>query len=448
MKTFFTLSFVVGRAALSWAAAPEVNPPALTNVVTLTPAYIHSLVEALRTNHPALRAASARAEAAAANVHAVRQWEDPTLSLGAATTSSRGSRLSEDGDLIYGLEQKLPLFGKTQAARRVAESGVAATKADAAYQFQLLRRDFTKAILQAAVADRVVDISAEDAAWLQTAATLAENRHRTGQGGLIEVLKLQAERDKRANEARTEVLRRSDLRVVLNRFLNRDLHSPWPRFELPPLASPVEYSVRLADLAAKHEPKLALMRREIQQAQAVVASTKRARRPDVSVGIEGRQYSGDGGFREGMFTVSMTFPWANADKYRSDLEREQARLRATELSVADQELSVREEVHHLTVLIDTARRQALLYRDQLIPHAELTLATAQASWEANRGPINDVMDARRLLLDSRLMLAKAVAEQYQRMAELVLCCGLGDLEALLNYGATDQPVPAPEPVKP
>jgi hypothetical protein len=29
-----------------------------------------------------------------------------------------------------------------------------------------------------------------------------------------------------------------------------------------------------------------------------------------------------------------------------------------------------------------------------------------------------------------LMHARAVAEQYQMLSELVLCCGLGDLEAL------------------
>ena len=47
----------------------------------------------------------------------------------------------------------------------------------------------------------------------------------------------------------------------------------------------------------------------------------------------------------------------------------------------------------------------------------------------------DVLDARRMLLDARLMFARAVTEQYQMMSELVLCCGLGDLEALQMIGA-------------
>jgi hypothetical protein len=40
-----------------------------------------------------------------------------------------------------------------------------------------------------------------------------------------------------------------------------------------------------------------------------------------------------------------------------------------------------------------------------------------------------------MLLETRLMYARAVAEQYQMMSELVLCCGLGDLEALEMIGA-------------
>jgi hypothetical protein len=40
-----------------------------------------------------------------------------------------------------------------------------------------------------------------------------------------------------------------------------------------------------------------------------------------------------------------------------------------------------------------------------------------------------------MLLEGRLMQARAISEQYQMLSELVLCCGLGDLEALSMTGA-------------
>jgi hypothetical protein len=51
-------------------------------------------------------------------------------------------------------------------------------------------------------------------------------------------------------------------------------------------------------------------------------------------------------------------------------------------------------------------------------------------WRTGRSIFHEVLEARRLLLDGRLMYARAVAEQYRALAELVLCCGLGDLEAV------------------
>jgi outer membrane protein TolC len=133
--------------------------------------------------------------------------------------------------------------------------------------------------------------------------------------------------------------------------------------------------------------------------------------------------------------VNFSLPFFNRSKYRADIKRDEARLKTVEAETADLTLGVREEVHGLTVKIDTARREAVLYRDDIIPRSEAALASAHAAWESGRGMFRDVLDARRMLLDGRLMFARAVSEQYQMMSELVLCCGLGDLEALQMIGA-------------
>ena len=98
-------------------------------------------------------------------------------------------------------------------------------------------------------------------------------------------------------------------------------------------------------------------------------------------------------------------------------------------------VSSREEVHLLTVKIDAARREALLYRDEVLPRSEQALASASASWQTGEGSFRDVLDACRMVLEARLMYARAVSEQYEMLSDLVLCCGLGDLEALQMIGA-------------
>jgi hypothetical protein len=42
----------------------------------------------------------------------------------------------------------------------------------------------------------------------------------------------------------------------------------------------------------------------------------------------------------------------------------------------------------------------------------------------------ETMEARRQLLEAETAYARAVARQFETMLELVLCCGLGDLESL------------------
>ena len=58
--------------------------------------------------------------------------------------------------------------------------------------------------------------------------------------------------------------------------------------------------------------------------------------------------------------------------------------------------------------------------------------------------LRDVLEARRMVLEGRTMQARAVAEQYQMMADLVLCCGLGDLESLQMLETLDLSQAQPE----
>jgi hypothetical protein len=46
-----------------------------------------------------------------------------------------------------------------------------------------------------------------------------------------------------------------------------------------------------------------------------------------------------------------------------------------------------------------------------------------------------------MLIEGRTQYVRAVAEQYTAMSELVLCCGIGDLEALEMLGRQDRQEP-------
>lgn len=408
-----------------------------TNRVTLSPAYVNQLAEEMRTNHPALLAASARTNAAAAGVAGVRTWQDPKIILGGMAAEEM--MRADDGDIMYGAEQMLPLWGKPGLAKRVARAELAVETANADYQFQILKSELAKTAFRTALAEQIVVIGRQDLAWLQTMVDAANAKYEAGQATLMETLQIKNEQAKRTTQLETDRQNLGQAQVSLNRLLNRSLPAPWPPFELPPVAGPVFFNQQLVQFASKYEPKLRMMREQVNQAQATLDSTRRSRMPDVSASALSRNYSGNGEWRQAEFMLSFNLPVFNTSKYRADIRRDEARLRTTELDAADYELSLREEVHALTVKIDAARREALVYRDEIIPRSDSALNSARASWEAGRGSFRDVLDARRMLLEGRLMYARAVSEQYQMLSELVLCCGLGDLEALQMIGALPDP---------
>lgn len=425
--------YILLIAAMPVRAIDAPRLQAETNATILTPALLGQWAEEARAGHPVLRGANARASAARANIESVRTWDDPTFTFGGTVASSRGPNLSEDGNLIYGLEQKLPLFGKADSQKKFADAAQITAQTQADLVFQQLRRDIALASFRLALAEEQLALGAEDVAALETLATLTEHRYRAGNATQVDVLRAQSERAKRADQLRSDTSRRDQARLSLNRLLNRDLYTALPSLRLPEPAPSIPYNSRLVELALRFEPRVKMLRQEIKQAEAAVQVSKRQRLPDVSVGVEGRQYTGDGGFREGTFLVSLSLPWGNRKRYDADVRREQDRLQAATFDAADYEVAVREEIHHLAVEMANARREALLNRDEQVPRAELALKSAMAAWESNQGMFRDVLESRRMLIEARVMQVRAIADQFVAMSELVLCCGLGDLEALQTF---------------
>ena len=405
--------------------AADVSAVEHPQTVTLNAAVISHYAEFARTNHPRSKAAVARIAATQADAGSIRTWEDPTFKLGGTISSGRGPGLREDGDLIYGAEQKLPLFGKAQLQRTVVGEETRAAVAAADYQVQILRRDLALALFRAALAHRTVEIGSEDRDQLQVWIQNAEQRYAAGGGSQLEVLRLQNELTRRSQELITKTNEWGHLHVTVNRLLNRPGFASLPTFSLPEPAADLPYSEPVVTLAILNEPRL---RAEINVAQAKETLARRQRLPEVSFGIEGRQFSGDGGFREGTFFVGMSLPWFNRRHYRQDVQREQHRAEAASWDAQDYELGVREEVHLLLVRADAARREALSYTAEILPRSELALSTAASSWTSNRGPFSDLMEGRRMRLEAQLGYARAVTEHYQALTELLLFCGLTDIE--------------------
>ncbi|MGH7953630.1 MAG: TolC family protein, partial [Limisphaerales bacterium] len=428
-KIAFAALLVLFAAAVR---AAETDGRSATNTVVITSEFIARLMDEAQTNNPGQLAANSHAKAAAANVGSIRVWDDPMFMFGGSVYSPRGMDPAMMGDLTYGISEKLPLWGMPKLNRQVASAEMSTRDAQADYNSQQLRRDITKALFSAALAEEVVEIDEQDLVWLQSTVSAVDAKYRAGQTDAGDSLEIQNKVALRADQLQTDRLELSHDQFVLNRLLNRKSDSPWPMLQLPPVAAPVPFSEKLLSLALANEPQLKVMQHEIEQAKAAEELARRSRLPDISVGVQGNQYSGDGGFRSGMFTLSFPLPWGNAGKYRKDYEREKENEKAAEEDRADQMLSTHEMVHHLTIQLDAARRQALLYQNEISIRAAQALADKLAGWEFGHVTLQDVLDAHRDELSAQLMAARATSDQYQTLAELLLWTGQENFKSLTS----------------
>ena len=422
-----------GTVRMAAADPPEV----------LTPEVVERWVQIMRAHQPALAASGERSRAAALNAEGIRRFEDPEVRVGGAIFSPEGMNPSEFGNLVYGVEQKLPVLGKETANRRRAEAQAAVETARTSALLQAFRRDLSIALFTAALAGRRVALAQEDLVALEAGRTVAEARYGAGEGTSVEVLRLQSETARRTTDLASAEDDLRAARASVNRWLGRGPEAPLPAFGLPDPAPLVPYSPQLLRLARLAEPQLRILDREREAAEAELVVSRRRRRPDLGLGVEGWQYGGDGGFRQGMFTLSLNLPWLNQDRYRRDIERDAARVRASGLDARDRELELEEELYRLTTRIAAERRTVLAYRDDIVPRARAADAAAVAAWTSGRGTLSEVFDTRRARLEAELEEARAIAGQWIALGELLLCCGLEELDALWDSGSKAETATAP-----
>lgn len=430
---------------LTIASAVAADPPPDPPPEVLTSSSINQWVEMMRAHYPALAAATERSRAATYNAGGIRRFEDPKFLVGGAVYSAEGMNPAEQGNLIYGIEQALPIMGKETAARRKAEAQAGVESARVELVFQESRRDLTTALFASALAFRTVELGREDVKAIQASLASAETRYRSGEGTSVDVLRLQSELARRVNEVTNSEQGLRAAQAGVNRWLGRPPESPLPPFSLPAPAASLTLTPEIIRFALRSEAGLHVLDRERTVAESSLTSSRRQRRPDLGLGVAGNQYSGDGGFRQGQFTLSVSLPWFNRERYRRDIQRDEAQVEAVKLDTSTRELALREEIFRLTTTIAAARRTAVSYREEILPQSEAAHGAALSAWTSGRGTLTDVLDTRRARLLAQLEEARAIAEQWTALGDLILCCGLGDLDALFQLDGSAAVPSSPAP---
>ena len=247
-----------------------------------------------------------------------------------------------------------------------------------------LQRDLIGQLLKIALIEKEKDIIERDVACLKM--ITGANKEYYGVGRISQARLLEAQNTLAIrNEELTNASNNRRVEIAgLNRLLGRALDSPGLELDLPEPAPPLSSTEGFAELSVRNSLILQALDQQAAQPQT-----------------------------------------------RSDISS----CEIIRLERAGCEAMSREAVLRLIVQIDAARRESLLFRNEILPRARQAVGGAQAVCEVDQGGFCTLLQARRDALEDELRYARAVARQHALLADLCMVCALDYWENLAPLGS-------------
>ena len=402
------LAASAGIHADAFADTCESATPALP----LTPAWALRRMEDCNRD---LQAAQRAVTASLADLRTAGQAPNPTLTVGAGSISPSAGigagplwRKTLDSSLRY--EQLVERGGKPALRRRAAEQLSAAARQDVAE----IRRQQSLAVLQA-----LVDVASADArsTLLADISTLYDesqraNERRTARGDLAPIdAQRQAIEATRAQgdlaQARADALR---ARLALAGLLA--LEPAAATLQVDPAVLDALLPAQAADDAGQR-PDVAAARLRAEAARAARELARAQARPDVTVGLQLDHWPTSAANPVGTGnTVSVTFsvPLLLRHSFDGELARAVSDSDAADEALARLLATAQAERARMDNDLLAARARQQLLQTQLAPQAEQVARAAELGYAKGALNLLDVLDARRVLRQTRLDLLAARAD--------------------------------------
>lgn len=396
-----------------FSAAPQM---ALVAAILLAPLQAQTrmtLVEALELaerQNPALQAATAALEGAAAGVVTARAYPNPAASSQTGRQMVRVPGNVTGAVQILSFQQPLELGPLRPARIELAEKGrtVAEIQRQARRVAVLsqVRRTFYEVLRR----DGEIEILSENLALVEALRKRVAVRVEVGEAARLELVRADAE----VASARAQVNAARIRRVAALAAFRAAVGAPLA--ETVSLAGTLEPPGQLPALeemkqAAEEHPVLRLARSEKERARSRVAFEKAQRIPQPVLRTDYERYPDVPNWRLG---VDLPIPLWN--RREGPIAEAEAALR---------EAAANEELRRVELLaalegayrrLQEAEEQIRAYEKGVLPEAEAALRAAQTAFQLGERGILEVLDAQRLLRNARIEYLNA---QYDRQAALV-----------------------------
>lgn len=320
------------------------------------------------------------------------------------------------------LMQTLPPAGTRGAARRAAEADAEAIEREHAHHVAEVAARAATAFFDLAGIDARLAIAAETRGLLERDAKAAEERYRVGRGAQADVLRADLEKTRLEREIVAMQGERSASEAALNALLAR----PGTTRE-PPIPA-IDPDETLPDTEAFLARALAESPVLAHYGAAVAGAQEEAR----GAGFEGRpmwslwaQY----GVRQHLddmisASVGLSLPFLHRGRVRARVAEAGARLEAARAERSEAEYRLRGAVESALAKLSSDVRQARLYRDSILPEAEMHARSAHEAYAVGVIDFSTLVASSVDLRTFRSEYAERLAAIGRDQADLQMASGL------------------------
>lgn len=414
MKTRHLMAGALCALLWSGQAASQAPPPG---------ARVEELLELARRQNPELAAMGFEAEAAQARVQPAGALPDP---MGRLELRDVGNQMGNGdfnllparvGSAKYTVAQTIPLWGKRDLKREVAEADAAQAQARRSGTWAELAAKVKAAFAQYYYVGHSLMLAQELLRLGSSLEQLTQARYSDGLVPQQDVVRAQVEKTTLRSELLMLETEHHHAAARLNALLRRPPAAPLAEAQalrpLPPPAK-LDYVALEARLLAAN-PQLAAQDAQISAAEKNRELVTKNRYPDLTVGVSPIQTRNRVTEWELMFEVNIPLQ----QESRRSQEREAAAMASAARSRKDAALNqVSADLAENLSALDSARRLEQLVASALLPQADLAFKAALAGYETGKLDFATLLDAQRQIRKAKLDRLKAQVEAQFRLAEI------------------------------
>ena len=391
------------------------------------PLNLEALIKEARQNNPDILAAKKRWEASIARAPQAKSLDNPNLGLSFEKVPRGTLRLNKtmSQDRMLSLSQMLPWFGKLSLKGKIAllESQMAASE----YKNKELTviNEVKNSYYDLFMHHKTIELNQESLVFLETIAKIAEARYIVGEIPQEELFKINLEMARLSNDIKNHEAEERAHQTHLNTLLNREpegllgIHE----FSLKEDASFNKDINLLYKLTLENQPELIIFSYAIEKNKYAKSLAKKSVFPDIMTGIVQRGImSGAIGPWDLMlaFSVPLWF-WT---KQRYEIKEAVANLEEAEAVYQAMQNKAFAEVKDLAISIEIAKNKINLYKSNLIPILESTIASSLSGFRSGKGDFMALLDNLRMLIETKMEYYKALVEYNMSLADLERAVGI------------------------